>query len=90
MIAGGCGGFAYWSLTYPTDVIKSAMQSDSSDKNLRRFKSIPHCAKTLYLEEGGVRRFFRGCAPCLMRSVPANATMLMTVEVCRNAIAKYS
>jgi solute carrier family 25 carnitine/acylcarnitine transporter 20/29 len=36
-VAGGGAGFLYWFLTYPTDVIKSAMMSDHSDRTQRRW-----------------------------------------------------
>lgn len=32
LLSGGIGGIAYWSLTYPADVIKSTMQTDSTIK----------------------------------------------------------
>ena len=35
--SGGTAGFLYWFLTYPTDVVKSAMQADDSDKSKRRY-----------------------------------------------------
>ena len=82
-IAGGCGGFMFWILTYPTDVVKSAMQSDDSDKSQRRFRNIKDCVFKLYTEDGGVRRFFRGLLPCIMRSVPVNATQFLVIEKCR-------
>ncbi len=85
--AGGIAGFLYWFLTYPTDVIKSAMQSDTSEKSKRKFRNIPDCARKLYLEDGGIPRFFRGFVPCLMRSVPANATMLFVLERCRQLLS---
>ncbi len=84
--AGGVAGFLYWFLTYPTDVIKSSMQSDDIKKSERKFKNIVDCAKKLYINEGGVPRFFRGFVPCLMRSVPANATMLFVLEKCRHLV----
>lgn len=88
LLAGGGAGMLYWLLTYPTDVIKSAMQSDDSDKSKRKYKNIPDCATKLYKNEGGVGRFFRGFAPCLMRSVPANATMLLVMEKCRQFLSQ--
>ena len=83
LFAGGAGGFMYWVFTYPTDVIKSSMQSDNSDPANRKFKNMWHCAKRLYVEEGGWRRFYRGYTPCMMRSLPANAAMFTVVEKCR-------
>ncbi|KAK2151998.1 hypothetical protein LSH36_342g00022 [Paralvinella palmiformis] len=82
-LAGGIGGFLYWFLTYPTDVLKSSLQSDNSDPTKRRFRGYIDCAKYLYKKEGGIPRFFRGFTPCLMRSVPANAIQFSTFELCK-------
>ena len=87
LVSGGIGGFLYWFLTYPTDVVKSAMQSDDIVKRNRKYKGIVDCARKLYFEEGGPPRFFRGFLPCLMRSVPANATMLLVLEKSRQFLS---
>jgi hypothetical protein len=34
--------------------------------------------------EGGVKRFYRGFTPCLIRAVPANGAMLLTVDKITN------
>lgn len=82
MFAGGVGGFFYWILTYPTDVIKSALQADDVIKSKRKYKGLVDCVQKMYKEDGW-RRFFRGLTPCLMRSLPANATMFVVVERAR-------
>lgn len=69
----------YWVVFYPTDVIKSAMMTDSLDPSKRTHTSIGQTVRTLY-DQGGVRRFYTGLAPCLLRSVPANAIMLTVVD----------
>jgi solute carrier family 25 carnitine/acylcarnitine transporter 20/29 len=73
LTAGSIGGLAYWVLTYPIDVMKSAVQADSCAPAERRFKGLADVAKQLYAE-GGVKRFFKGVTPCLLRAAPANAT----------------
>ena len=85
LLAGGCGGMAYWLFTYPLDVIKSAMQTDRIDPTQRRFRSVWDTARQLYAE-GGVRRFTRGLSPCLARAVPANATLFLVVEQVRDFV----
>jgi solute carrier family 25 carnitine/acylcarnitine transporter 20/29 len=34
----------------------------------------------LLWQEGGIKRFYRGFTPCLIRAAPANGVMLLTVE----------
>jgi len=87
--AASTAGFCYWSMTYPTDVIKSSMQSDESDHSRRRFAGIQECIRKLYVEDGGWRRFFRGLTPCLLRSIPANVTMLYVVDRSRHFLDPY-
>ncbi|RDD47349.1 Mitochondrial substrate carrier family protein G [Trichoplax sp. H2] len=82
LLSGGIAGFLYWFVTYPTDVIKSAMQADASEVTKRKYPSILQCIRTLYQEEGW-KRFYRGFTPCLMRSIPANAVMLFVVQKVR-------
>ena len=77
--AAGVGGLLYWLAIFPVDVIKSAIQSDSILPGERRFKGPLHAASALWAE-GGVARFYRGFAPCLLRAVPANGVMLLTVD----------
>lgn len=76
--AGGTAGFMYWVLFYPLDVIKSAMQTDALVPSERKFRGIAHATSCLW-KEGGVSRFYKGVTPCLLRAVPANAIMLITV-----------
>lgn len=88
-ISGGVAGVAYWALTYPTDVIKSSLQSDELEHSQRKFRGIVDCAVKLYCNEGGWRRFWRGFTPCLLRAIPANATMLIVLEKSRQFVDPY-
>lgn len=78
IIAGGMGGLGYWVLFFPFDVVKSAAQSDSPDKSKRKFKGMLDIYKILYNNEGGVKRFYKGFSPCLMRAIPANSALLLS------------
>lgn len=77
-VAGGTAGLMYWLFFYPLDVIKSALQTDALRVSDRRFAGIADATRQLWAE-GGAGRFYRGIAPCLIRSVPANGVMLLTV-----------
>ena len=77
--AAGIGGLLYWLAIFPVDVIKSAIQSDSITMAERKYKNPLAAAGALW-REGGVSRFYRGFTPCLLRAVPANGVMLLTVD----------
>lgn len=84
MLAGGIGGIGYWILSYPFDVIKSAMQCDAVNKNERAYKNTVHCAKTLWAQ-GGMARYTAGLSPCLARAFPANAVGFLLYEMVKNS-----
>ncbi|KAK9906772.1 hypothetical protein WJX75_007691 [Coccomyxa subellipsoidea] len=77
--AAGTGGLMYWLAIYPIDQVKSAMMTDSIIKSERKYPTMASAFKKLYAE-GGVPRFFKGWTPCLLRAVPANGVMLLTVD----------
>jgi solute carrier family 25 (mitochondrial carnitine/acylcarnitine transporter), member 20/29 len=77
MLAGSIGGVLFWITTFPLDVVKSAIQGDSPFKEKKRFNGISDAISQLY-KEGGYKRFFKGLSPCMLRSVPANAVLLLT------------
>ncbi len=45
----------------------------------RRRRARGACPQLLW-QEGGIKRFYRGFTPCLVRAAPANGVMLLTVE----------
>jgi solute carrier family 25 carnitine/acylcarnitine transporter 20/29 len=77
MVSGSIGGFFFWAMTYPQDVVKSAMQADSIDKSQRKYRGVLDCYKQLF-REGGLKRFTRGFSACALRALPANAVLLTT------------
>lgn len=77
LLAGSIGGILFWLLFFPLDVMKSAIQADSPWKENRKYKNILDCFNKLKTE-GGIKRFYRGLSPCLMRACPANAVLLYT------------
>ena len=78
MIAGSIAGVIFWSAVYPFDVVKSTLQSDAIVKSERHYKGTWDCFRKLYAD-GGLRSFYRGLTPCVLRAIPANAVMLYTV-----------
>jgi len=79
LLAGGCGGVAYWVSCFPFDTVKTSIQGDAMRRSERRYGGWIDCARQLY-REGGLARFYRGLAPCLLRSFPANAACFYAYE----------
>jgi solute carrier family 25 (mitochondrial carnitine/acylcarnitine transporter), member 20/29 len=85
LCAAGLGGIMYWCVIFPVDVVKSAMQTDAIDKPSRKYPTMVSAASQLWAE-GGIGRFYKGFAPCIIRAAPANAAMLYTVDAVNNML----
>jgi len=84
MVAGGIGGMMYWISTFPFDVVKSTMQTDSTDPEKRKYKGLTDTFQKLYKSEG-FKGFWKGIVPCMLRSFPANAVCFLLYEMTRKA-----
>lgn len=85
LTAGGAGGFLYWALSYPLDILKTAIQTDAIMPADRKYKGMTDAARKLWAE-GGVKRFTAGLAPCMLRAVPANAAGFAAYEVTKKLL----
>ncbi|KAJ1818662.1 Mitochondrial carrier protein ymc2 [Coemansia sp. RSA 2598] len=77
---GAAAGFAMWLTSYPIDVVKSKMQTDGFAGSARKYSGAIDCAKQVMAQEG-VKGFFRGITPCLLRAAPANAATFIGFEM---------
>ncbi|PWW76959.1 mitochondrial carrier [Tuber magnatum] len=75
--AGGLSANLFWLFSYPSDVIKQRIMTDSLEN--RRFKSWREAA-TAIGRESGIRGYWRGFVPCIARAFPANAVALVAFE----------
>ena len=55
------------------------MMTDNIDPAKRQYKGFLDAGSKL-IKQGGMRRLYAGLVPCLLRSSPANAGMLYTVD----------
>ena len=76
-ISGGLAANTFWTISFPADCIKNKMMS-SSDSN---FKSISSTAKWIW-KHYGIKGFYRGFVPCLLRSFPTNGAAIYAYEFC--------
>lgn len=84
-IYGGCAGYSVWMTAYPFDVVKSKMQTDALDPAKRQFSSTIDCFRKTYLASG-VKGFFRGFVPTILRAAPVNASTFYAFELAMRAM----
>mmetsp|Transcript_10883 Transcript_10883/g.32355 ORF Transcript_10883/g.32355 Transcript_10883/m.32355 type:complete len:130 (-) Transcript_10883:105-494(-) len=77
---GTLGGFCNPLVNFPCDQIKTAMMTDSMVKSERRYPTVALAARTLWAE-GGVRRYYHGFLPCILRLGPSYGVMQLTVDL---------
>ena len=81
---GAAAGMAIWLTTYPIDIIKSKIQTDGFGSAQKYHGTLDCVRKTMAAE--GVRGFFRGITPCLLRAAPANAATFVGFEMAMRAL----
>ncbi|CAJ2509429.1 Uu.00g144550.m01.CDS01 [Anthostomella pinea] len=82
---GGLAGEVLWLGSYPFDVIKSKMQTDGFGGAMR-YKSMRDCFAQTWRGEG-MRGFWKGIAPTLLRAMPVSAGTFAVVEATMRAIS---
>jgi solute carrier family 25 carnitine/acylcarnitine transporter 20/29 len=82
---GGLAGEALWLGSYPFDVVKSKMQTDGFGAAMK-YKSMRDCFAQTYRGEG-LRGFWKGIAPTLLRAMPVSAGTFAVVEATMRAIS---
>jgi len=85
LIAGWFAGTLYWLPSYPADVIKSAMQTDSPNKEERINKTIIQTSKIIN-QKFGIKGFFKGFTPAIVRGGAANALCFVGFEYTRKLL----
>ncbi|KAL2163478.1 hypothetical protein VTH06DRAFT_5536 [Thermothelomyces fergusii] len=81
---GGLAGEALWLSSYPFDVVKSKMQTDGFGP-AQRYKTMRDCFAQTWRAEG-VRGFWKGIGPTLLRAMPVSAGTFAVVEMTMRAI----
>eukprot|EP01137_Pigoraptor_chileana_P009048 Opistho-2@56722 len=78
LACGAIAGFGYWLPIFPVDVIKSKLQADSLSSP--KYSGTVDCIRKTFAEEG-IRGFYRGLTPCVLRAIPASASTFLAFEV---------
>merc|ERR1711997_368549 len=80
ILSGALAGIAGWMVAIPADVVKNRHQA--SDQSKSAFTSALHLLKTC-----GVRGFFLGAGPILLRAGPASAAAFLGYEAAIKFVA---
>jgi solute carrier family 25 carnitine/acylcarnitine transporter 20/29 len=77
--AGGLSAQMFWITSYPSDVVKQRIMTDSLEKDKRRYWKWRDAAVQVY-RDAGWKGYWRGFVPCFLRAFPANACALVAFE----------
>lgn len=81
LFAGGMAGIFNWMVAIPPDVLKSRLQTAPEGK----YAGLGDVFREAMRNEG-VRAFYKGCTPVMIRAFPANAACFMGFEVALKAL----
>jgi len=74
--SGGIASFAFWFFALPADNIKNRIMSRNLDQPRTTIRAVAlHVYRTL-----GIRGFYAGFAPCVLRAFPVNASAYFVYE----------
>ncbi|KIW03522.1 uncharacterized protein PV09_05286 [Verruconis gallopava] len=84
--AGGLSAQMFWITSYPSDVVKQQIMTDSLDKDKRKYWRWRDAALQVYRDRGW-KGYWRGFVPCFLRAFPANACALVAFEAVMRALS---
>lgn len=77
-------GVAMWTGVFPIDTVKTKLQA--GEERI----SFKNAVKQIYVKRGGLKGFFPGLGPALLRSFPANAATFVGVELTHSMFGKMN
>ena len=73
-----------WTCTFPLDVLKSRIQT-LPESTPRELTTVAYHARQVH-QESGLRGFYRGWLPTIVRSFPVNAATFYVYELTLQAL----
>ncbi|KAJ9069784.1 hypothetical protein DSO57_1015088 [Entomophthora muscae] len=77
--AGGTAATLFWAVGFPSDVVKNRIMSQPIGPGPLQYPSVVATFKIIY-QQGGLRGFYRGFLPAILRSFPTNGAALLVYE----------
>ena len=84
VVGGGLAGMATWASHYPLDLVGSRMEASVALTNRPKVSMTAHFYE-IYAQSG-IKGFFVGLGPCLLRAFPVNAAIFMTYDLCKEKL----
>jgi len=78
LAAGSIAGVTFWGVTMPIDTIKTNIQTAQGRTASASMLAV---VKSIYKHDGGVRGFYRGFLPCIVRAGPSNAVAFLGLDM---------
>ena len=89
LLMGGLTGVGCWASCYPLDTLKSHMVAQTAQNvPVGQRRNIRGMARHIY-ETGGVRPFYNGLTPALLRAFPVHAVVFFTFAYVSEMIEKH-
>ncbi|XP_069129626.1 mitochondrial ornithine transporter 1-like [Argopecten irradians] len=83
VVSGGIGGVCLWTSIFPTDVVKSRIQVESTvgTKAPSFYKTLMHIGRT-----EGIRALYNGLGPTVVRTFPSTGALFLTYETTKKVL----
>ncbi|XP_060065856.1 mitochondrial ornithine transporter 1-like [Ylistrum balloti] len=87
VVSGGIGGVCLWTAIFPTDVVKSRIQVESTvgTKAPSFYKTLTHIGKT-----EGIRALYNGLGPTIVRTFPSTGALFLTYETTKKVLTDFA
>eukprot|EP00123_Amoebidium_parasiticum_P001504 comp12613_c1_seq1/m.7648 comp12613_c1_seq1/g.7648 ORF comp12613_c1_seq1/g.7648 comp12613_c1_seq1/m.7648 type:complete len:327 (-) comp12613_c1_seq1:59-1039(-) len=89
LIIGSVAGASGQTVSYPFDLVRKRIQIQAKGLAEPRYSGTIDCFIKIYREEGGIKGWFKGTVPNLLRVVPYGAIIFFTYEFMKSFFAWY-
>ncbi|GAW81571.1 mitochondrial carrier protein [Plasmodium gonderi] len=85
-VAGSLSNLSSLIIVFPGDTVRKRMMNNGIDNKNYIYKNTIHCIKNIYYYEG-VRNFYYGLFPSMLKSIPSGAIQFMSYEILKHMLS---
>ncbi|EUD64791.1 hypothetical protein C922_04827 [Plasmodium inui San Antonio 1] len=86
-VAGSLSNLSSLIIVFPGDTVRKRMMNNGIDNRNYIYKNTIHCIKNIYHCEG-VRNFYYGLFPSMLKSIPSGAIQFMSYEILKHMMSQ--